>query len=33
VDEIQPELLKGLDFEYVGTIDEALEHILEPSRA
>jgi ATP-dependent Lon protease len=28
VEEIQPGLLKGLEFEYVGTIDEALEHIL-----
>jgi ATP-dependent Lon protease len=28
VSEIQPELLKGLDVEYVGTIDEALAHTL-----
>jgi ATP-dependent Lon protease len=28
VSEIQPELLKGLEVEYVGTIDEALEHTL-----
>ena len=28
VSEIAPELLKGLDVEYVGTIDEALGHTL-----
>jgi ATP-dependent Lon protease len=33
VEEIQPALLKGLEFEYVASIDEALEHILEPARA
>ena len=31
VEEIPPHLLKGLDFEYVSTIDEALEHILRPA--
>jgi ATP-dependent Lon protease len=33
VAEIQPELLKGLELEYVGTIDEALSHTLEPAAA
>ena len=33
VSEIQPELLKGLDVEYVGTIDEALSHTLAPAAA
>ena len=28
VAEISPELLKGLELEYVGTIDEALAHTL-----
>jgi len=28
VSEIAPELLKGLDVEYVGTVDEALGHTL-----
>jgi ATP-dependent Lon protease len=31
--EIQPELLKGLDLEYVGTIDEVLERTLLPAAA
>jgi ATP-dependent Lon protease len=31
VAEIAPELLKGLELEYVGTIDEALRHTLVPS--
>ncbi len=33
VSEIAPELLKGLDVEYVGTIDEALGHTLAASAA
>jgi ATP-dependent Lon protease len=33
VEEIQPELLKGLDLEYVGTIEAALEHTLGPAVA
>ena len=28
VDEVAPELLEGLGLEYVGTIDEALQHTL-----
>jgi ATP-dependent Lon protease len=32
VAEIAPELLKGLELEYVGTIDEALQHTLVPAR-
>ena len=31
VSEIPPELLKGLEVEYVGTIDEALSHTLAPA--
>ena len=31
VEEIQPGLLKGLEFDYVSTIDEALERILQPA--
>ena len=31
VAEIAPELLKGLELEYVGTIDEALRHTLAPA--
>ena len=31
VEEIQPALLKGLEFDYVDTIDEALGHILAPA--
>jgi ATP-dependent Lon protease len=31
--EIQPALLKGLELEYVGTIDEALSHTLAPPAA
>ncbi len=31
VSEIPAELLKGLDLQYVGTIDEALEHTLSPA--
>ncbi|MDP7571015.1 MAG: endopeptidase La, partial [Myxococcota bacterium] len=31
VDEVEVELLKGLDLEYVGQIDEALEHTLAPA--
>ncbi len=31
VEEIPPALLKGLDFDYVATIDEALERILQPA--
>ena len=33
VEEIQAELLKGLDFDYVGAIDEALDRILLPAAA
>jgi len=33
VAEIAPQLLKGLELEYVGTIDEALEHTLAPAAA
>jgi ATP-dependent Lon protease len=33
VAEIAPELLKGLELEYVGTIDEALSHTLVPDAA
>jgi ATP-dependent Lon protease len=33
VSEIPPELLKGLEVEYVGTIDEALSHTLAPAHA
>jgi len=31
VAEIAPELLKGLELEFVGTIDEALAHTLAPA--
>ncbi len=30
VDEVEAELLEGLDLEYVGGIDEALQHTLAP---
>ncbi len=33
VEEIQPELLKGLEFDYVSAIDEALDRILLPAAA
>lgn len=33
VDEIPAKLLKGLELTYVGTIDEALSHALEPETA
>jgi ATP-dependent Lon protease len=31
VEEVEVELLEGLDLQYVGTIDEALEHTLQPA--
>jgi ATP-dependent Lon protease len=31
VEEIQPDLLKGLEFDYVSTVDEALDRILAPA--
>jgi ATP-dependent Lon protease len=31
VEEIEVELLEGLDLQYVGTIDEALEYTLQPA--
>ena len=32
VEEVEADLLKGLDLQYVGTIDEALEHTLQAAR-
>jgi ATP-dependent Lon protease len=33
VEEIETQLLKDIELEYIGTIDEALEHTLSPPSA